>query len=135
MDATATHHIEYKMEYVVDYNPESEICLIRVSGEIKRPDDSIRLQDLCWEYGDNHGYVNFVFDMRDATITGKSTANYDVATSPRSKGIDPDKYHVALVYSKIDPEQRVMQIVLQEHGYDVRVFDNIDQANYWLSSK
>jgi hypothetical protein len=123
------------METKIEYEPGDAVCTIRVTGEIQRPVDSDRLQAICFAHGDETGCSKYLFDMRVATVLGSNDGFYEAAVGPGEKGVDPSKYHTALVYDELLSEHRLMQIVLNQHGYDVAVFDNIGLALEWLHSR
>lgn len=126
---------ESSMEYKIEYKPGDKICFIKVTGIIKRPEDSIKLQAICFDHGENTGCQKYLFDMRNTTLTGSIEGAYSAGASPGQKGINPGRYQTALVYALLEPEHRVMQMVLKDKGYNVQVFENIGLAIDWLNGK
>lgn len=123
------------MKYVITYILEKGICTVDVTGEVRRPDDSIELQKLSWRYSRENGCCKFIFDMRAATVIGGASAIHEVAEAPSTEGVDPDGFHIALVYAAIDTATLGMQYLLETRGFDVRVFDCLDAANLWIEQR
>lgn len=123
------------METKIEYRTGDTVCCIRVTGDIMRPVDSNRLQAIAFDHGDKTGCRKYLFDMRKANVVSKNEGFYEAATGPGARGIDPDKYHTALVYDEVLTDHRLMQTVLNQQGYDVSVFDNIDLALEWLNAR
>jgi len=121
------------MEYDIEYEPGDDLCLIRVTGQIKRPDDSVKLQALCFEHAAVNECDKYLFDMRDTTMIGSIEGAYTAGVSPSTKGMDPANIRAALVYPELEPAHRVMQLVLNENGFNVHVFDDMESARHWLS--
>jgi len=123
------------MKYVVDHIPDKEICAFTVTGEVKRPEDMIELQGLSWSYARQNSCCKFIFDLREATVIGGESAVHEVAAAPSVMGIDPDNFHVALVFSGIDSETQAMQYLLEKRGFDYQAFTSIDAAYLWIEQR
>ena len=87
------------MKYNLDHNKDMDICIIRVWGAHKRPDDSMELQGVARDYKAENGCSKYLFDMREATIEGDTFSSYEAATGPLAQGMRPYGYHLALVYT------------------------------------
>jgi hypothetical protein len=124
------------VEYVTEFDETKEICTIRVTGPIKRPQDSLRLQQLARDTGNETGCQCFLFDMRQAEIIGGTTMDaFEIGTVP----VDPDRRQlrqkVALVYKSDVAAHKFMENVAVNRGYQLRVFDSMDDALAWLRPK
>lgn len=120
------------MKYSIKQRSSDDICVIRVEGEHRRPDDSMQLQDVARSYRQKHGCSRFLFDMRAADIKGGITAAYQTATAPMGRIMQPYDYAVALAYTGEMREHRFMELVAMNRGYRLKVFDNLDEGLHWL---
>jgi hypothetical protein len=120
------------MKYTIDRASNRGFCVIRVSGEHRRPDDSITLQKLASDIRSKDGCNRFLFDMSQADIKGEGIETFKVGVAPVEKGLDRN-FTIALVYSGSLKEHKFMENVLVNRGYKVRVFDNVDAAIEWLT--
>jgi len=123
------------MEYTTEFNETDGICTVRVTGIHKRPDDSVILQQFARDFGDERGCQRFLFDMTQADIVGGTTNTYLVGTVP----VDPDRRQtrqkISLVYSGSITIHKFMETVAVNRGYQLRVFDRMDNAVEWLKLK
>ena len=121
------------MKYSLDHNEETDICIIRVSGAYKRPDDSMELQRVARDYKAENGCSKYLFDMREATIEGDTFSTYHTATALLDQGIKPYEYRVEPVYTGALSEHKFMEFVAPNRGYSLKVFDNYESAMHWLT--
>ena len=122
------------MKYTIEQDRSKGICVIRISGEHKRPEDSFVLQGIALDIRRQTGCTSFLYDMRGATITGKTMDILDTAEAPAKQEYARD-FTIALVYSGDMKDHAFMETVSVNHGYSLRVFSNIEEATLWLSSK
>lgn len=122
------------MEYHHDHDQDSGICTVYVSGDHKRPDDSIILQEFARDFGREHGCIRFLFDMTNAVITGEFMDTFKVGTVPRDAEYEQIKQKTALLYSSLDDEIKFMEDVAVNRGYQLKVFDQREEAINWLKS-
>jgi hypothetical protein len=122
------------MRYTINHDINKGVCVVTVSGELKRPDDSIRLQELAYNFRSKKGCKRFLFDMSQANIIGQGYDTFQVGVAPVEKGADRS-FAIALVYSGNMQEHEFMENVLVNRGFNVRVFDNINVAFEWLAPK
>jgi len=121
------------MKYTIEHDIDKGFCLVNVSGELRRPQDSIDLQNVAVEIRSQNGCNRFLYDMSDATIKGSGIKTFEVGVAPLEKGFETD-YTIGLVYSGKMDDHMFMENVLVNRGYRVRVFDNVHSAVEWLSS-
>ncbi len=123
------------MKYTHQFDEDSGICTIRVTGQHERPKDSLVLQQFARDYGEERGCQKFLFDMTQAEIIGGTFDIYGTGTVP----VDPDHKQltqkIALLYSGDMTEHRFMETVAVNRGYQLRVFDKIESAIEWLKPK
>ena len=123
------------MEYTTEFDEAKEICTIHVAGRHKRPEDSLVLQQLARDIGDEHGCQRFLFDMTHAEIITKTFDTYETGTVPSYSNHKQAGQRIALVYTGDLAEQNFMETVAVNRGYQLRVFDKMDKALEWLGSK
>ena len=123
------------MEYTTDVNESAGICFIHVTGLIKRPDDSIALQQLARSIDEKQDIKKFLFDMMKAKIVGEPIDALQVGIMPTDPALKMKSHRTALVYSQLTTDNTLMEEALANRGYNVRVFYNLDEANTWLMEK
>jgi hypothetical protein len=122
------------MEYTTEFDEVNEICIIRVKGELRRPDDSLTLQKFVFDYHKEKGCSRFLIDMRQAQIIGEKSDTFSIGTIP----FDTDKkmktipHKVALVYSSTNIDEILLENVAVHRGYNLKVFTKIDKAIEWF---
>jgi len=122
------------MEYITEFDEENKVCIIRVKGKLRRPDDSLILQKFVFDYHNEKGYTRFLIDMRQAQIIGEKTDTFSIGTIP----FDTDQkmktipHKVALVYSSTDVNEIFLENVAVHRGYTLKVFTKIDKAIEWF---
>ena len=119
------------MKFSVEHNDSDGICIVSVHGEHKRPADTILLQNLAQDIRHEKGCVKFIYDMREASITGTISDTFKTGLRPGKEGFERD-FRIALVYSEILEDHKFMEDVLVNRGYQVRTFNDIDKAIIWL---
>ena len=122
------------MEYITEFDETNKICIIRVKGELHRPNDSLKIQMIVRDYHYEKGYCHFLIDMRQAQIIVETTDTFSIGSIP----IDPDQklkttpHKVALVYSSTNANEIFLENVAVHKGYNVKVFTKIDKAIEWF---
>jgi hypothetical protein len=123
------------MEYTTDVNESIGICTIYVTGHLKRPDDSMVLQQLARNIDEEHDIQKFLIDMTNAEIIGEPIDALQAGIVPIDPSFKMSTHRTALVYSKRTADNTLMEDTLAKRGYNVRVLYNIDEANKWLMEK
>ena len=121
------------MKYNIKYIEETGICIIEVSGILRRPDDSMKLQEITIDIKSRHNYSRFLFDMRKANIISDTVKTYETGINPMLQGINWDADRVVLLYTGDMEEHKFLETVLINRGYNIKVTDNIEEAMDWLS--
>ena len=118
------------MKYVTEFDETTNICTMRVTGEFKRPDDSLLLRQVFIDLRAERGCRQFLCDMRQAEIKGE----WNVATKAIPVHSDPsyNDLKVAMVYSADLSEIKLIESVASSRGHLVTVFTDIDKAAEWL---
>jgi len=123
------------MEYTIEFDEVKELCNVHVTGRVKRPEDSQVLQKLARDLGIEHGCQRFLYDMRQAEIIGGTLETYTVGTVPVDTDHTQMRQRIALVYAGDLTDPKFMETVAVNRGYQVRVFDNLENALEWLGPK
>jgi len=87
------------MEYTFEYDRDANVCIVRVSGEHKRPEDSKVLQQFACDFVAKHRHCGFLLDMREATVTGGTMDIYQAGVQPDVNGVPRGEFKTALLYS------------------------------------
>ncbi|KPK12447.1 MAG: hypothetical protein AMJ68_02095 [Acidithiobacillales bacterium SG8_45] len=118
------------MKYTVEILPR--LVQINVTGTVRRPQDSLKLQEISDALFDQHDITRHLFDFLDAEILSDDSSSYDAGAAPAIRGFEHEGRRVALLYREITAQDRMMERVLNEYGYQVKVFDDSDDALEWL---
>ena len=121
------------MKYRFEHDQEIGVCIVRVSGEHKRPDDSKTLQIFARDFREEHRCSRYLFDMREATITGSTLDVFKTGIAPATLGFGRGDFKVALVYASGTDDHKFIEDVVVNRGYMLRVFLDIDEALSWLT--
>jgi hypothetical protein len=124
------------MKYTTEFDGVNGICIIRVKGKLRRPDDSITLQKFVRNFYIEQGCCRFLIDMRQAQIIGGKEDTFSIGTIP----VDTDlkmkttPHKVALVYSSTNVNEIFLENVAVSRGYNIKVFTKIDKAIEWFKT-
>ena len=122
------------MEKKVDIDVNSGLCVIKVTGILKRPQDSHELLRIAGVAAKEHGCTHFLFDIREANIIANTIETFDAAADPEKHGFSRF-FRAAAVYPAISDNLRFMENVAVNRGlFALRIFDDIDDAREWLLS-
>lgn len=122
------------MEYTIEFDEANGICIIRVKGKLRRPDNSLTLQKFVFDCHNEKGYSRFLIDMRQAQIIGEKTDTFSIGTIPFDKyrKMKTIPHKVALVYSSTNIDEILLENVAVHRGYNLKVFTKIDKAIDWF---
>ena len=123
------------MEYTVGFDDDGDICTVQVTGTLRRPEDSLTLQQLARDVGVKQNYLRFLFDMTQAEIIGDTSGAYEAGTVPVDTDRQQVRQRIALVYSGDLTNHKFLETVAVNRGYQLRVFDNLDMALEWLKKE
>ncbi len=124
------------MKYTTKFDKVNEICIIRVKGELRRPDDSIAIQKFVRNVYIEKGCCRYLIDMRQAQIIGGKEDTFSIGIIP----VDTDlkmkmtPHKVALVYSSTNVDEIFLEKVAVNKGYNIKVFTKIDKAIEWFKT-
>ena len=123
------------MKYTIEFDVNSGVCMIQVSGIHKRPEDSHELLRIAGAFAAEHSCSRFMFDMRGATIVGDTMGAFETAVEPEKYGFSR-LFRIASVYPTITENHKFMENVGVNRGaLAFRVFDDIDTAREWIVSE
>ena len=121
------------MEYKVEYDINSDACVVQVSGVHERPQDTQELFRIAGTVAAEHGCSRFLFDMREATILGGMLAAYKSVIDHEKYGASK-LFRVAAVYSEITVNEEFLENVVVNRGARYyKVFDDILTAWDWIA--
>jgi len=123
------------MEYAAKFDKECNTCVIKVSGEVNRPQDSQTLMALAQSLKAEHGCSKFLYDLRRSRIISSTMDTFETGISPKDVGFKRHDFQIALVYSGDMNEHRFMETVLVNRGFNVKVFDDMKEAENWLTQQ
>jgi len=123
------------MEYKVEYDNNSGVCVVQVSGIHKRPQDSQELLRIAGTCAAEHGYSRFLFDMRKATVLGGTMDAYATVVDHEKYGVSK-LFRIAAVYPTVTTDEKFMENVGVNRGAaSYQVFDNIGAAGDWIAKE
>ena len=118
------------MQYTIEVLPT--LVQINVTGTVHRPQDSLRLQEISDTLFAQHDIHRHLFDFLEADIVSDDSSSYDAGAAPAIKGYEHKDRRVALLYREITAQDRMMERVLNEYGYEVKLFNDRRDALEWL---
>jgi hypothetical protein len=120
------------MEYTSEYDSTSGICIIRVTGNYRRPEDSDRLKLLVIEKSSEHGCNLFLVDLTQAEVSGGTTQTYEAANPKGEVARSLRKVKAAFVRQKLTQNDHFFENVAVNRGFKLQAFDTFDKAVEWL---
>lgn len=120
------------MEYTTDFDEASGICTIRITGQHKRPQDSLTIQKFTRDFSEERNCKMFLIDMTQAEFIGGTMDIFKTGTFPNDQNHRQVTHKYALLYSEILDDHKFLENVSVNRGYQVRMFDNVDKALEWL---
>ena len=120
------------MEFTTEFDEAKGICVVRATGRHKRPDDSLVLQKLARDIGDERGCQRFLFDMTQAQIIAETVDTFHTGTVPVDVDRKQARQRIALVYAGNLSDHKFVETVALNRGYQLRVFDKMEEALEWL---
>ncbi|MCP4901878.1 MAG: hypothetical protein GY906_33355 [bacterium] len=123
-----------KVDYCVEEREGGELCVVQVTGELRRPEDSHFLRRLARNIISEKGLKRFLFDLREAAIVGGTLEAYQAGVQPPRDDLDVFRGKAALVYSEITADDQFLENVLVNRGSNLRAFAEFDAAVRWLNA-
>ena len=122
------------MEYKVEYDINSGVCVVQVSGVHKRPQDSQELLRIAGTCAAEYRCSRLLFDMRKATVVGGTMDAYNTVVDHEKYGVSK-LFRIAAVYPAMNSDEKFMENVGVNRGaLTYRVFDDIGAARDWIKT-
>ena len=120
------------MEFNINYDDYSDLCILQVSGAYKRPINTHELLRIAGSSAIQQGYSRFLFDLREASISGTTLDAYDSVIDHDNCGFS-QFFRLAVVYQSISENDKFIENVGVNRGAAAfRVFDDFDEAWGWM---
>jgi hypothetical protein len=127
--------MEEHMPYTTNFDSACGVFTVQITGEYTRPRDNASMQRLAVDSHRQHGCRLFLFDLREASVTGGTMALYESA-APKGDIADAlRRFRTAVVSRKLGPDERFYETVALNRGFSLRMFDSIAEAMDWLTGK
>ena len=123
------------MEYTTEYDEMNGICIVCVKGQHKLPQDALVLQQFARDFDEEQNCQRFLFDMRQAEIIGGTMDIFKAGTVPVDTDHKQRRHKVALLYDSVSTDQKFLEDVSLNRGYQLRVFDDYNKAMEWIMPK
>ncbi len=120
------------MKYTTEFDEVKRVCIIRVTGQHKRPQDSMALQQLARDIGDERDSQRFLFDMTQTEIIGGTIDIFQTGTVPVDSDYSQIGQRIALLFTGDLADHKFLENVAVNRGYQLRIFDQMDKALEWL---
>ena len=120
------------MEYTAEYDKINSICIVYVSGKHRRPLDSIILQKFVSDFNKSTYCNRFLIDYIKAKIITTTLDSFKAGTMPYDTDRRMVGIKIALLFTGEMTDHKFMEDVAYNRGYQVKVFDDREQAMAWL---
>jgi hypothetical protein len=117
---------EWKIEYLAVEN----YLLLTSQGSMDVPSANAMVQALV-EAAEKYQCRNHLIDHRATTFAFKFTDYYERPAVNAKLGITR-LFRTAMIFSKLTNETIFMENVFRNRGYNMRHFDDLDEALNWL---
>jgi len=91
------------------------------------------MQQLAVDCHRQHGCRLFLFDAREATVTGGTVAVFAAGDPTGEVAGDLRLIRAAIVHRELGSDERFYETVASNRGFQLRVFDSIAEAMGWLT--
>lgn len=120
---------EWKIEHVTEEN----ILLVKSKGQMDVPSANAMVKAIADAAGEHQCFVHLI-DHRDMTFAFNLSDFYDRPTINEKLGVSR-RFKTAMVFSKLTENTKFMETVFRNRGYNLRHFQNIDEAKSWLKKE
>lgn len=121
------------MKYVQEFDTDSGICTLRVSGDFVRPADAFEIERITANLHGELGCFRFLVDMTNAHIVSGTMDTFASSNPPRELTAILRKVRVAALYVELTEDHRFLENVAVNRGLMLHVFDGRDEAIRWLT--
>jgi hypothetical protein len=121
------------MKYISTIDSATNICTVRIMGKFRRPEDADEMKRFAIKISAQHGCRRFLFDMREAEISG-GTLDILAAASPQGDFADSLRhFRVAVLVSHVTDDEHFFETVAVNRGFQLHTFDEFDKGFEWLT--
>ena len=120
-------------EWKIEYLAAEKILLLKSKGVMDVPSANAMVKALV-EAAEKHQCQHHLIDHRKTTFAFMFTDYYERPAVNSKLGISR-LFKTAMVFSQITHETVFMENVFRNRGYNMRHFEDIDEARRWLMQK
>ena len=120
------------MKYTSEFDSINGICIVRVTGEYHRPEDSDELKRFAVDYFAEHGCHLFLIDMTQAEVIGGTMAAFNAANPQGKLAQSLREIKTAFVRQELTRDDLFYENVAVNRGFQLRAFDTVYKAIEWL---
>ena len=122
------------MKISSEFDRVHEICIVRLKGNYNHLQDFQVVQKYVVERYLQNGYPRFLIDLNDVNSTVGISTIYD-AGNPQGELVSGLRQPKTAFYHKLAGEKmRFFENVAINRGFNVKTFNDYDQAVKWLTS-
>jgi hypothetical protein len=118
------------MKYEITIDQDQRLIHTKVWGELT-VETVTKLTTDVGGVAARHGFVHFLFDMRETTEEAGTIDAFFLAVNPERRGLDRT-HRRAIVHRGDNPLYDFFETVSDNRGYSVKTFTDIDRALEWL---
>jgi len=121
------------MKYASEFDPEHGICVIRVTGNFHRLDDSDTIRNFIVRCCAERKCCQFLIDLTRATLIGGTLEIYQ-AVDFRDKVAESLRtiIRAAFVRTPLTADDRFYETMAYNRGYHLKAHDSVEKAVEWL---
>jgi len=130
------YSLRYKLvmfEWTIEYRPAENYLLLKSKGVMDVSSANAMVKALA-ESAEKHQCLYHLIDHRETTFAFEMMDYYERPTVNAKLGISR-LFRTAMVFSRLTAETAFMENVFRNRNYNLRHFDNIDEALSWLQQK
>ncbi len=120
-------------EWKIEYLPAEKYLLLRSKGVMDVAGANTMVKALA-EAAESHQCMRHLVDHRETTFAFDMMDYYQRPSVNAKLGISR-LFRTAMVFSQLTAETAFMENVFQNRNYNLRHFNNIDEAIRWLGQK
>lgn len=119
------------MTYTVECDDRAGLVIVRVVGELT-VEAAAEYTQAAQAAGGERGITRYLIDVRQARNVESTLANYQFAytTLPEIRAARSNR--VAVLHAPHDHSHDFVETVSRNAGYNVRMFDDLEEALGWL---
>ena len=123
---------EKRMRYTPEFDSTNGICIIRVTGEYQRPQDSDIMKHIAIDIFTKQGYRLFLIDLTQAKVMSSTMSTFFAANPKGELAEKLRKIRTAFVRRELTADDHFYENVAINRGFQLHAFDTLDKAVEWL---